>query len=130
MSSPDSIRQAIANKIDEMESNDVVVLSLMLSMLVIALLATAFIAAPQSTATFLISAIIIFGLLRVRRARATSGSDSTEDEDADPVATLQERYANGEITSEEFESRMDRILESEQQVSDADVDRETVELDR
>lgn len=32
--------------------------------------------------------------------------------DADPIGTLQQRYAEGELTDEEFEARMDRLIES------------------
>jgi len=31
---------------------------------------------------------------------------------SDPIATLQQRYAEGELSDEEFERRMDRLLES------------------
>lgn len=34
-------------------------------------------------------------------------------EDDDPVATVRERYARGELTEEEFERRLDRLLETE-----------------
>ncbi|GAB7095887.1 hypothetical protein JCM30237_30410 [Halolamina litorea] len=37
--------------------------------------------------------------------------------DADPIETLQQRYAEGEISDEEFEARMDRLLDSGAQSS-------------
>jgi uncharacterized membrane protein len=42
--------------------------------------------------------------------------DDENDESAaadDPVATLRERYARGELTEAEFERRLDRLLETE-----------------
>lgn len=56
------------------------------------------------------------------------------DTDADPVQTLQQRYAEGEVDDEEFERRMDRLLESgthrsepvgEREASDRTVERAT-----
>ncbi|MFC6754439.1 SHOCT domain-containing protein [Halorubrum tibetense] len=38
-------------------------------------------------------------------------ADATTDEN--PVATLRDRYASGEIGDEEFERRLDRLLETE-----------------
>ena len=41
-------------------------------------------------------------------------SDRTDDRsEADPISTLQQRYAEGELTDEEFERRMERLMESE-----------------
>lgn len=42
---------------------------------------------------------------------AASGS-SASTAASDPIATLQQRYAAGELTDAEFEERMDRLLES------------------
>jgi uncharacterized membrane protein len=39
------------------------------------------------------------------------GSDTTDADD--PIATLRERYARGELTEAEFERRLDQLLESE-----------------
>jgi uncharacterized membrane protein len=46
--------------------------------------------------------------------------DATTDADADPLATLQDRYAAGEISEETFEHRLDLLLESDQRAEDAD----------
>ncbi|KPN30422.1 hypothetical protein SY89_01155 [Halolamina pelagica] len=40
------------------------------------------------------------------------GSDAPAGND-DPVATLRDRYARGELTESEFERRLDRLLETE-----------------
>ena len=42
------------------------------------------------------------------------GEDETPDPAADdPVETLRDRYARGELTDEEFEARVERLLETE-----------------
>ncbi|WP_418285956.1 SHOCT domain-containing protein [Halorubrum sp. DTA46] len=54
------------------------------------------------------------------------GSEETTEEsavttDADPLETLRERYATGEIGEEEFERRLDRLLETEDLADRADI---------
>ncbi|WP_144922020.1 SHOCT domain-containing protein [Halorubrum salsamenti] len=51
-----------------------------------------------------------FPLVESETADGESAS-ATED---DPLATLRERYATGEIGEEEFERKLDRLLETEQ----------------
>jgi hypothetical protein len=46
------------------------------------------------------------------RARTSEASD-TEQAGADPLATLRERYARGELDDAEFERRLERLLESD-----------------
>lgn len=48
--------------------------------------------------------------LRWRRLR-----DSEESTQPDPLETLRDRYAAGEISDEEFERRLDRLLETERE---------------
>jgi len=53
------------------------------------------------------------------------GDAETETEsEADPVATLRERYARGELTEAEFERRLDTLLETEGTEQPTDRDRE------
>lgn len=47
------------------------------------------------------------------RGRHRDGADA-----ADPVRVLQERYARGEVDDEQFESRMERLLESDARTSE------------
>ena len=46
---------------------------------------------------------------------AASGdeTDGSQSVDADPVELLRDRYARGELSKEEFEARLDRLLETE-----------------
>lgn len=57
-----------------------------------------------------------------------SGSDDGEAvEHADPMETLRERYARGDVDEAEFERRLDRLVETEDlDAADATVDRETL----
>ncbi|WP_415379958.1 SHOCT domain-containing protein [Halosimplex sp. TS25] len=45
-------------------------------------------------------------------ASATATEIAADDED-DPVAKLRDRYARGELTDDEFERKLDRLLETE-----------------
>lgn len=45
-------------------------------------------------------------------ANPAASVPSAPESAADPIATLQQRYAAGELTDAEFEERMDRLLES------------------
>jgi uncharacterized membrane protein len=58
---------------------------------------------------------------------AASDGDEDADEplhDDDPVEVLRERYARGELSEEEFESRLDRLLETEDLATAGSADRE------
>ena len=41
------------------------------------------------------------------------GRDAGRGETEDPLETLRNRYARGELTEEEFEEKLDRLLETE-----------------
>lgn len=69
-----------------------------------------------------------FGLMKQAEAAPDAANPAFEPEtrtesDADPVETLQQRYAEGEVTDDEFERRMDRLLDSREQ-SEARSERE------
>jgi hypothetical protein len=50
--------------------------------------------------------------IALARTRASGPSD-TDGGGEDPLATLRDRYARGEIGDEEFERRLERLLESD-----------------
>lgn len=60
----------------------------------------------------------MFGLVsaasRIRPVVRGERSDDRRGEDRSPVAALRDRYARGEIGDEEFERKLDRLLEAEQ----------------
>lgn len=60
-----------------------------------------------------------------RSVAETSGSPTADGDD--PVATLERRYTAGEITHEEFERRLDRLVDASGDV-DRDEDREVGRL--
>jgi uncharacterized membrane protein len=64
---------------------------------------------------FAFAALLAFGYVGVR-AVASEGEDGRIDDEAelDPVARLQRRYAEGELTEEEFERALERELEREE----------------
>lgn len=48
---------------------------------------------------------------------------------ADPVTKLQERYAAGEISEAEFETKLDQLIESNERAEQAGVDTDELELE-
>lgn len=77
--------------------------------LAVLLPATHFVIATAVLASVVGWAALQFGVL----------SDDEPAEPTDPLATLQERYAAGELSEAEFERRLDRIMDSEQQLQAA-----------
>lgn len=59
---------------------------------------------------------------RLRRTRVTSATENAgtdTDAEGDPVERLKRRYAEGEVSDEEFERRLDRLLDADSRL-DAD----------
>jgi uncharacterized membrane protein len=76
------------------------------------------IAFPVGFAGLLPAAIGLTKLYERRQSESTNHSNTTNKQDA--LKTLRERYARGELSDEEFERRLDALLETES-VSDATV---------
>lgn len=82
---------------------------------------------PLIPATFILGFFVIiplvlllgedFPLVESEDAAATAAAAE------DPLETLRERYATGEIGEEEFERRLDRLLETEEPGARIDADR-------
>ena len=53
------------------------------------------------------------GFVRLYESRRTEESKETRSETEDALETLRRRYANGELTEEEFEQKVERLLETE-----------------
>ena len=60
-----------------------------------------------------VTAILGWFLVVPALAILTYYDDTDDAADADPLSTLRERYASGELTEAEFERRLDRLLETE-----------------
>lgn len=59
---------------------------------------------------------VVMGLVKLyerRRARSGRRSETSTIDAEDALETLRERYARGELTDEQFERRLDRLLETE-----------------
>lgn len=82
--------------------------------LVIGLLAEA---PPFVALTVIVLAFLAW--VGVRMGYLTSGDETEENVERDPLTVLQERYAAGEISEAEFEHRLERILESDELVEKA-----------
>ena len=84
--------------------------------------------APAVLIALSVLVVGFFGLLITQYDILPAGEDETE---VDPVSTLQEEYAAGEISDAEFERRLDRIIESDRKAAQSDeVDRERSMTDR
>ncbi|MFC6786846.1 SHOCT domain-containing protein [Halobaculum halobium] len=83
-------------------------------------------AVPASTATGVSIAILSVFLLwiavrwdRLRRTRgtgATVNAGPKPDAEDEPIERLKRRYADGEISDEEFERRIDRLLDADSRI--------------
>ncbi|MFC7097301.1 SHOCT domain-containing protein [Halobaculum marinum] len=62
--------------------------------------------------------------VRLRRADGTDDAADTAsgEADADPVERLKRRYADGEVSDEEFERRIDRLLDADSRFEAGEVD--------
>jgi len=77
---------------------------------------------PLIPATFILGFFVIIPLVAllgedfplVESGEAAGESVSATATTGDPLETLRERYATGEIGEEEFERRLDRLLETEE----------------
>jgi len=69
-----------------------------------------------------IAFVLGYGLTRQAAAAPEEANPaarrSRPDDETDPVTTLQQRYAEGELTDEEFERRMERLMESDRGVDE------------
>lgn len=57
--------------------------------------------------------IVIINFLIIGGYILTNGSSSKEEASVNPVNALQRKFANGELTEEEFERKLDRIVETQ-----------------
>lgn len=85
------------------------------------------------TLLFVVTSFLIWYLVERSEADETRSDDATVDEsetERDPVTRLQERYAAGDLSDEEFETKLDRLIDSNEQAEAAGIDTEELELER
>ncbi|SDK23115.1 SHOCT domain-containing protein [Natronorubrum texcoconense] len=84
------------------------------------------------TLLFVVTSFLIWYL--VERSETDESQDGAAVADSaperDPVTKLQERYAAGELSDEEFETKLDRLIDSNEQAEAAGIDTEELELER
>ena len=66
-------------------------------------------------AFFILLVMSGFGIRQLR----TTDDESESSESVDPVTELEGRYVRGELTDEEFEHRLDKIVETEDEIQRA-----------
>ena len=89
------------------------------------------------TALFVLSTFLIWYLTQREREPTDSEADTEPATAADrtaperdPVTKLQERYAAGELSDDEFEAKLERLIESNETAEAAGIDTEDLELER
>ncbi|WP_277554539.1 SHOCT domain-containing protein [Halobaculum limi] len=80
-----------------------------------------------------VAVLAVFGAWvvgRWLRLRGVGSGDDADDGDTedDPVERLKRRYADGEIGDEEFEARLDRLLDADERSAERDGDGEHTRL--
>ena len=88
------------------------------------------------TALFLLSTFLIWYLMQ-RESQPTNDGTETDPTttarraaaERDPVTKLQDRYAAGELTDDEFEAKLERLIESNETATAAGIDTEDLELE-
>lgn len=92
--------------------------------IILALLFAGPLYAVAITALLLLSVFATWHL--VRRV----GTGSTDGAGRDPVTTLQERYAAGELTEAEFEAKLDRLVAANERAEREGLETEDLQLER
>ena len=85
------------------------------------------------TLLFVATSFLIWYLVERSETEEVRSDDVTVDEseaDRDPVTKLQERYAAGDLSDEEFETKLDRLIDSNEQADAAGIETEELELER
>lgn len=76
----------------------------------------------------LVLSVFLTWYLTQRVGGEREGED--DDPDRDPVTTLQERYAAGELSESEFEAALDRVIEANERAERAGVETEELAIER
>ena len=88
------------------------------------------------TALLVLSVFLVWYL--TRRAETTAGdrersvehTDASVDTDPDPVTTLQNRYAAGDLSDAEFEAALERVIDANERAERAGIETEELSLER
>lgn len=131
--SDDTLKQAIAGRIDQLDGVDVtfiVIMSLILGLAAVPVVGSGILVAFRTAPYALVAvfAVAVAGAVGWRFATALDG-DSESETEADPLTTLEDELAAGEISNAEFEERLEAMIDAEERAEEADLDTEELELD-
>lgn len=74
-------------------------------------------------ALVVVAALLVFGVFGIRALAEDTSDETADDEsDEDPIERLKRRYAEGELTEDEFERALDRELSEETENGPGDVE--------
>ncbi|AFZ74301.1 SHOCT domain-containing protein [Natronobacterium gregoryi] len=101
--------------------------------IIAALLLAGPISAVVITGLFVLSFVLVWSLTQRDRSSATEGSAADvrthAGEASDPVTKLQRRYAAGELSDDEFEEKLERLIAANERAKAADVETDDLELE-
>ncbi|APX95873.1 SHOCT domain-containing protein [Natronorubrum daqingense] len=84
------------------------------------------------TLLFVVSTFLIWYL--VKRDESESATEPSNVDgpvsERDPVSKLQERYAAGELSDEEFETKLERLIDANERAENAGIDTEELEFEK
>lgn len=84
------------------------------------------------TLLFVVSTFLIWYLVKRDESESATEPSSVDEPvpERDPVTKLQERYAAGELSDEEFETKLERLIDANEQADNAGIDTEELEFEK
>lgn len=82
------------------------------------------------TALLAVSVFLVWYLTERVGSTDQHGESLARDSGTDPVSTLQERYASGELAETEFEAALERLIDANERAERAGVETSELELER
>lgn len=82
------------------------------------------------TALLVVSVFLVWYLTQRVESIGDTDETRTEHETVDPVTTLQERYAAGDLSEAEFEAQLEQLIDANERAERAGVETEELSLER
>jgi len=82
------------------------------------------------TVLMVVSVVLVWYLTTQTDNAAETTSVTPDQSHRDPVTELQERYAAGELSDDEFERKLDRLVDANERATAAGIETDDLALDR